>query len=239
MKNCCIVFSGSLILVATGGGPTDKCQVVDVSSSTSCANLLSYPYSMKSAAGGVINGSPTICGGSVGGGVYLESCYRFDKFENSWKLHANMNSKRHSHAAAVINDVLFISGGYYNGQLASTEFINANGTVTSGTSLPLARQGHCMVTLHDGKVMILGAESPYSLTKNVVVFDPADNSYTTGPSMSYPRNQGACTLFKSNLHDGRPVVLSAGGLSQATAQVYDYTNSNHWQTSIHIIIYNM
>ena len=242
MKNCCIDFSGSLILVATG--KTDKCQVVDVESSTSCGNLLSYPFSIWNAAGGEINGSPTICGGSPKS-VSGESCYRFDKVENSWKFHTYMKSIRHSHAAAVIKDVLFISGGVYNSQLASTEFIHANGTVTSGTDLPLARQGHCMVTLHDDKVMILGAESPHSLTKNVIVFDPADKShssfyaYTTGPSMSYPRNMAACTIFKSDFHDGRPVVLSAGGLSQTTAQVYDYTNSNHWETSIHFIIYNM
>ena len=216
--------------MATGGGPTDKCQVFDVSSSTSCDNLLNYPYSLEDAAGGVINGSPTICGGT--GGAFLASCYIFEKFTNSWKLHTNMKSKRKSHAAAVTKDLLFISGGYNNGRLASTEFIHANGTVTSGTNLPLARQGHCMVTLHDGKVMILGAESPNSLIKNVIIFDSSNYAYTTGPSMSYPRNNAACTLFKSDLHDGRPVVLSAGGLSQATAQVYDYTNSNHWQTSI-------
>ena len=235
MKYCCFVISASLILVATG--KTDKCQVVDVDSSTSCGNLLSYPYSSWNAAGGEINGSPIICGGSPKSDSG-KSCYRFDQFENTWKFHAYMKSIRHSHAAAVIKDVLFISGRVSNGQLASTEFIHANGTVTSGTNLPLARQGHCMVTLHDGKVMILGAESPHSLTKNVILFDPSD-SYTTEPSMSYPRNNAACTLFKSDLHDGRPVVLSAGGLSQATAQVYDYTNSNHWQTSIHLIISNM
>lgn len=121
--------------------------------------------------------------------------------------------------------------------LSSTVFVYGNGTIETGPQLPEARSGHCMVTLHDGKVLILGANpnSP-SLYKNVIIFDPAQNTFTTGPSLSYNRDNAACTLFNSNLHDNRPVVLAAGGWGQATAEVYDYTNDNAWQTSIHFII---
>ena len=244
MKNCCFVISGSLILVATGSDYTDKCQVIDVSSSTSCGNLPSYPYSMYLAAGGVINNTPIICGGRISSGfpTQQESCYRFNENSNSWNLHCTMTSRRSIHAATVINDTLFISGGVdgsFN-DLASTEFIHANGSVTSGPNLPVARHGHCMVTLHDSKVIIIGANYPTSLYKNVLVFDPADNSYTTRPSMSYERRNSACTLFHSDLHNGRPVVLAAGGIGQTTAEVYDYTtNSNQWETSIHLNISNV
>ena len=172
MKNCCFVISGLLILVATGNGYTDKCQVIDVSSSTSCGNLPSYPYSMYHAAGGVINNTPIICGGDRPSGSprQQDSCYRFNENSNSWNLHCKMTSRRYYHAASVIQDALFITGGNYMG---STEFIHANGTVTSGPNLPVARHGHCMVTLHDSKVIIIGASSPSSLYKNVLVYDPA------------------------------------------------------------------
>jgi hypothetical protein len=244
MKNCCFVISGPLILVATGSSFTDKCQVIDVSSSTSCANLPSYPYSMWGAAGGVINNTPIICGGRISSGfpTQQESCYRFNENSNSWNLHCTMTSRRSIHAATVMKDALFISGGFdgSSNRLASTEFIHANGSVTSGPNLPVARHGHCMVTLHDSKVIIIGANYPTSLYKNVLVFDPADNSYTTRPSMSYERRNSACTLFHSDLHNGRPVVLAAGGIGQTTAEVYDYTtNSNQWETSIHLNISNM
>ena len=167
-----------------------------------------------------------------------ESCYRFNENSNSWSLHCTMTVRRNSHAATVIHDTLFISGGrggnstHYS-TLASTEFIHANGSVTSGPNLPEAKRDHCMVTLHDSKVMIIGASAA------VLVFDTADNSYTTGPSMSYSRSSPACTLFHSDMHNGRPVVLAAGGYGQATAEVYDYTNSNQWETSIHLNISNM
>ena len=229
--------------MATGWSYTDKCQVIDVSSSTSCGNLPSYPYSMWGGAGGVINNTPIICGGIR---YFVSpraqaSCYRFNENTNSWSLHCTMKARRGGHAATVIQDSLFISGGSDGSNfLNSTEFIHADGTVTSGPNLPVAGYGHCMVTLHDSKVIIIGANYPTSLYKNVLVFDPADNSYTTRPSMSYERRNSACTLFHSDLHNGRPVVLAAGGSGQATAEVYDYTtNSNQWETSIHLNISNM
>jgi deoxycytidylate deaminase len=177
MKNCCFVIAGPLILVATGYSSTDKCQVIDVSSSTSCGNLPSYPFSMSQAAGGVINNTPIICGGyrPSASPSQLDSCYRFNANSNSWNLHSTMTARRSQHAATVMKDALFISGGYDgNGNgLASTEFIHADGSVTSGPSLPVARRGHCMVTLHDSKVIIIGANHHSSLRKNVLVYDPA------------------------------------------------------------------
>ena len=228
--------------MATGKSPrTDKSQLIDVSSeSTACANLPSYPFATDYAAGGVVNGSPIICGGRRSSRERTDSCHRFDRNSNSWKLHSKMNSKRYAHASTVVKDALFITGGIDgSSRPATTEFVYSNGTVQRGPNLPAARSGHCSVTLHDGKVMILGADSPSSLRRNVIIMDPADNSFTTGPSLSYRRVYAACTLFNSPLHNGRPVVLAAGGLLQATAEVYDYTYANQWQTSMHLIISNM
>ena len=99
-------------MVATGF--TDKSQVIDVSSSsTACANLPSYPFAMKAgAAGGVVNGSPIICGGEIGSGGPTDTCHRFDRNSNSWKLHSRMASKRSWHASTVVKNALFITGGF-------------------------------------------------------------------------------------------------------------------------------
>ena len=50
-----------------------------------------------------------------------------------------------------------------SGALASTELVKQDGTISYGTPLPAARANHCMVTLPDGNVMILGAYWPSSL----------------------------------------------------------------------------
>ena len=143
----------------------------------------------------------------------------------------NMNIKRYGHASTVLKDALFITGGRDSGNnvLASTEFVYSNGTVEVGIDMPLARYGHCMVTLHDGKVMILGAEK--SIRRNTLIYDPANNSYTNGPSLSYDRRHAACTVFNSPMHNDRPVILAAGGTGETSAELYDYTNANQWQTS--------
>ena len=236
-----MLFSGSLILIATGS-PSDKCQVVNVNSSSTCSNLPSHPMgSMYRASGGVVNGSPTICGGQRANSPYdnTDACYSFDKSTGSWKLHCSMKSKRWLHATTSVKDGLLITGGRHdNVVLASSEYIYDNGTVESGTDLPEGRWSHCTVTLHDGKVMIMGGHLSH-LYKSVIIFNPVDKTYTNGPSLNYMRVYAACTIFNSPLHNGRPVVLAAGGASTIQAEVYDYTNTNEWETSIDLIMSNI
>ena len=58
-------------MVATGS-LTNKSQLIDVSSeSTACANMPSYPFAIEEAAGGVVNGSPIICGGKISKGQII------------------------------------------------------------------------------------------------------------------------------------------------------------------------
>ena len=225
--------------MATGYPDTDKSQVIDVTSSTSCSNLPLYPSPNRNAVGGVVNDTPTICGGygTSFSPRTTDACYLFDKITNSWKLHCIMKSRRNAHATTVVKDALFITGGYDGSStVASTEFCFFNGTTQSGVDLPAARHGHCMVTLHDGRVIIMGSSAPSSsLRKNVIIMDPANDTYTTGPSLNSNRIHAGCVLFNSPLHSGRPVVLAAGGEGETTSEVFDYTNTNQWQTSISLI----
>ena len=146
-----------------------------------------------------------------------------------------MKTKRLGPASALVKGTLWVTGGYSGATTDSTEFIHPNGTVAIGPTLPTARDSHCMINLHDKRVMILGGNPP-SNKKSVLIFNPADESFTNGPTLLYGRSNPACTLFLSPLHDNRPVVLVAGGYGQATAEVYDYTNGNAWEESRHICL---
>ena len=222
---------------------SDLSEVVDmhINSSTSCLQLPTYPFKMWGASGGVINGSPMVCGGYKGGlGPKVESsCYSHDKGLNIWKQHAIMIQARYLHASVVLDKSLWITGGGYqagNGldRFKSTEFVHGDGTVTLGPDLPTARSGHCMVTLHDGKVMIIGG---YPTLDDVLVFDQSNNIFTTGPSTLEKRYYHACTLFNSPLHGNRPIVLAAGGDGLVTAEIYDYTITNEWQESKYSLVF--
>jgi len=106
--------------------------------------------------------------------------------------------------------------------------VKLDGSVLIGQDLPVATYGHCMVKMHDGRVAILGGTHPQ--VKKVYFFDPSKNTYNSFvPSMNNNRIYSACTLIYSQKHGNRPVILVAGGLSENTAEVLDYTASNTWE----------
>ena len=192
---------------------------------------------MSGASGGVINGSPMVCGGynyNNNAPKDESSCYSHDKELNIWKQHAIMNHARDVPASVVLDKSLWVTGGWGGSRLKSTEFVRGDGTVTMGPDLPTARSGHCMVTLHDGKVMIIGG---YPTLHDVLVFDQSNNIFTTGPSTLEKRYYHACTLFNSPLHGNRPIVLAAGGDGLVTAEIYDYTITNEWQESKYSLVF--
>ena len=64
--------------------------------------------------------------------------------------------------------------------------------------------------------------------------DPADLNAPEETKMLHKRRSHACTIFNSELHEGRPVVIVAGawsGSGSKTAEILDYTNEGTWQES--------
>ena len=84
-----------------------------------------------------------------------------------------------------------------------------------------------------GKVMIIGGNRNET-EQSVVTYDPAAKKFDHSlPSLNEERIGLGCAVFKSILHDNREVVLAVGGYGLATAEVYDYTQSNAtWTMSI-------
>jgi len=224
---------GTLILVVGGwdGGPKDYSQVIDMSTTESCSNLDPYPTKIWVATGGFVSGSPMICGGTTSSTFYTQSsCHKYERSSNKWTFVANMNSKRVSASSSLTNKGTWITGGRdeLSNQLDTTEFISPDGIVSDGPKLPSPRSNHCMVTLHDGKVMIIGG---IYQEKSTIVYNPDDNSFSSGPSVIQKRRESGCTIFRSAMHNNRNVVLVAGGMGQSTAEILDYTNlnANSWE----------
>ena len=61
-----------------------------------------------------------------------------------------------------IYTVLKVNGGPFCHEIpcTSTEIIHLNGTITIGTPLPAIRAGHCMVTLNQNEILIIGGYPP-------------------------------------------------------------------------------
>ena len=218
--------------MVVGDGAT---QLVDLSSSTkSCQNWNDYPVILNYASGSIVSGSPMVCGGwsvpEQGLSVFHTECYLLDFEKKSWKFLTNMTSERNRFASAEVNGSLFVVAGSYH---STTEYITKNGIVSAGPNLPYPLQGHCMVKLPSGKLMIMGGTAYYDRLNNVFTLNPHDNSSDTSvPSMIYARQRAGCAIFNSPAHDLRPVVLAVGGMDLATAEVFDYTKpSSKWTKS--------
>ena len=110
---------------------------------------------MQYATGGLVEDKPIICGGWVeeccGNDYFETSCYVYQKYTKEWKFLTHMNDGRGYFASAVVNNSLWVTGGYGDSvkKIDSTEFIQVDGTVVVGPNLPNPTSGHCMVTLPD------------------------------------------------------------------------------------------
>ena len=110
--------------------------------------------------------------------------------------------------------------------LDSTEIINSHGSVTAGISLPYPVSSHCVVTLNDGRVMILGG---WGLRK-VLIFNSTSGTFSDAPDMLYTRSYHGCAIFNSPLHNHREVVLAGGGWERDSVELLDYqTEGSTWQ----------
>ena len=219
--------------MANGNQQPRLCQVVDLMSTRTCNALSNYPIKATFSHGGMIGDVPVICGGWFRS--YTSECYAHDVSHDAWKLLARMTTERARHASVVVGEALWLTGGRaYKPSLtvlASTEYVFLNGTVVQGPVLPLPLHEHSMVKLADNRIMIIGDNVK---SQKVLVYDPKTNVFSEGPTLLEKRRNAACTLFQSAKHDGRPVVLAAGGYDGRTAEILDYSKENAtWERSMH------
>ena len=74
------------------------------------------------------------------------------------------------------------------------------------------------------------------MTDTVLMYNSSNlnNEPLEMKSMLHKRDRHACTIFKSGLHDGQPMIIIAGGRGSGsqTAEVLDFTKEEaNWQES--------
>ena len=194
ITNNYFAISDSLVLVATGWNHNinkykDYCQVVDLNSRKSCVNLPHYPFPMHYGGGGLLNNTPVICGGySYSTYAYESACYYHNKITNVWTLFGNLNKARSEFGVAPLSEGFWVTGGHAPSLTDSTEIIHLNGTITFGTPLPAAQAGHCMVTLSQDKVLLIGGYPPVNF-KKTLFYNKNLKTFTNGPTLNSKRHK--------------------------------------------------
>ena len=75
-----------------------------------------------------------------------------------------------------------------------------------------------MADLGDGRIMIIGGIPTH---REVIIYHQAKKSFTQGPSLRFDRYTLACPIFRSPLHNGRPVIMVVG--SKPNIEILDFT----------------
>ena len=149
-------------MFVTGGKQERESEVVDIRENSSyCRSLPDYPLQVQYASGGILNGQPLICGGTVGleeSNSETDECYVYNATSLSWALFANMTHKRYGASGVTLDDKRFLimGGSGQTNDNSTSEYILLNRTVVAGPITPyIGLEWHCLVRLDDGKVIII------------------------------------------------------------------------------------
>ncbi len=126
-----------------------------------------------------------------------------------WRQHepGTPPSVRHENGFVAVGDRLYLVGG--RGERPLDIFDPATGTWTQGSAPPFEIH-HMQAVAYDNKLYVLGAltggfpEEPSQT--NILIYDPATDSWSTGPEIPVDRRRGASGVV---VHDG--LIYLVGG----------------------------
>ncbi|MCK4966237.1 T9SS type A sorting domain-containing protein, partial [bacterium] len=114
----------------------------------------------------------------------------YDPATGTWSdLESNIPAKRSGHAAAVVNNKIYVFGGYFQGTLktATYELDPATTNWTTKTDMPAARAQLAASTV-GGLIYVVGGNDNTNDLTTVEIYDPSDDSWAAGDSMNVARS---------------------------------------------------
>jgi hypothetical protein len=214
------------VIITGENSENDKMEVLSMSknATTNVCKSAShrYPLNIGFASGAFIDNKITICGG---GNPKTASCYEFS-YDHQWKKSYQLRTPRTGSASAPISSGLWVTGGYSDRILESTEIVYFNGTSSNGPPLPGPRNHHCLLR-HKKTLLLIGGYARNSARSSTVWIFRADNSIKfigNGPDMNFVRSGHSCGIYQSSTHDDHPILVVVGGYGSPKSSEYlDFT----------------
>ena len=223
------------------GGQSDynklikKTEVIDLadSSNMTCTSAFWDLESERNGAiGGLINGTPILCGGEDSSNKRYGSCIVFGLTKTFIEL-----KERRSYAASVMlnETTLWIMGGHsdsINENSSTTELITLDSaTSVSGPVLPMGVYESCAVKYNQSHIYLTGGRGKsvekWQHQNEVWIYntliDGGSSSWIEGPKMNRKRSEHGCTV----LHHGLKSWIVVAGGSRQTVEILD-PNTNKW-----------
>ena len=195
-------------------------ELIDLSSDDDdqCFNWVDYPLELYAATGGLLGNTPLICGGKLPGiqlhGLTqpVDECYSLNGDKSTFVT--KMLVKRSSAASIVINEtILWVtggSGGYYNGFLASSEYIRLSGS-SPGPDLPMTLYSHAMIAINTTHSMVIGGRnSNWDSIDLTFYFDHGNQQWINGPRLLQARYDHAVGIVNDEVTMTNLVIVTGG-----------------------------
>ena len=127
---------------------------------------------------------------------------------------------------------LFITGGSGNPPLNSVEFASPITGSRLGPSMPINLAWHCMVSVNETTIMVIGGFSTGipGRSPRTFLFNLDNNQWSNGPDLNIGRSSHSCAMVHDQ-HDGLPLVIVTGGWNGSDVlDSYEIWNpvDNHW-----------
>src|SRR3954471_23234465 len=224
---------GRVLFIGGSGanGPLDSAEALTAGAGFSAVAHMAEART-KHTATKLSDGTVLVTGGDNGSGATL-TAEIYDPSSKSWSSAGNLSTARFGHSASLLQDgrVLIAGGESAGGPVASLEIFDpATNSFSNAGTLHTARTGHASAVLNDGRAVITGGTgvgqdgNPVALS-SVEIYDPSDESVSSGASLSTARSGHSATT----LLDGKIFVMGGndGAQDLASAEIYD-ASANTW-----------
>jgi hypothetical protein len=214
------------------GFETQSPAPVDLGAPGRWLTLAPMPTARQEVAVAALGGHVWVIGGFGPGAEPVPTVERYDPASNSWDVRPALPVPVHHAAAAVVDDRLYVIGGYTGGRVRWTaldavwEWTEARGTWEKRTPMPTARGALAAVALA-GRIHALGGSADEVLNAHEI-YDAASNRWTVANPMPTRRDHLAAVAFHDRVWalGGR---ASFFGEQHANVEVYDPATDS-WRT---------
>jgi Kelch motif protein len=242
MQPVTVSGGGSRVLAASGVNSTtgvlNSAELYNESANTWTTTPTMNVGRYNAASSILSDGRVLVTGGSTNTAETTQttSAEIYDPSANTWSAVSSMSGAREVHQQVTFTDssgnskVMVIGGYKYGtGTLSSTEIYDPSAnTWSAGPSLNYARNTFQAVLLHDGRILVVGSDSP-NKTKSEV-YSPSTNSWTVYTTPYIEGSGSQAIVLGINTNYKVLVVGISGGSGSTNAMLFDPV-TNSWSTT--------
>ncbi|MBP7478288.1 MAG: hypothetical protein KA797_07180 [Chitinophagales bacterium] len=192
------------------------------------------PIAKAEMASAVVNNKIYIIGGmydSATNRIKSNTIEEYDPISDVWTTKYTMKNSRSNFAAASINDMIYIIGGYGSNSTLD-KYDPSNNTMTSLANLPTPRIGFACTIINDEIYIIGGANITFGSPHpnwNVEKYNPTSNSWTKLTSSYYGGLGIACSSYDGKIYKTGGSNSNFASIDENTKylEVYD-SKANTW-----------